>query len=141
MKLQPKDNDDVEIDMSPMIDMVFLLLIFFIVASTVIDEKVPIEDIPMAVNSSIPENKGERAIISVNKDEEVFYGIRNVPLTLDDLKLHLKAAIAENEKLRVMIRSDGNVRYEMNEKIMKICGEVGATDLIYAAYEGGEEGS
>ncbi len=40
-----------------------------------------------------------------------------------------------------MIRSDGNVRYEMNEKIMKICGEVGATDLIYAAYEGGEEGS
>lgn len=141
MKLQPKENDDIEIDMSPMIDMVFLLLIFFIVASTVIDEKVPIEDIPMAVNSSIPENKAERAIISVNKEEEVFYGIRNVPLTLEELKLHLQAAIAEDEKLRVMIRSDGNVRYEMNEKIMKICGDVGATDLIYAAYEGGEEDS
>lgn len=141
MKLQPKENDDIEVDMSPMIDMVFLLLIFFIVASTVIDEKVPIEDIPKAVHSSVPENKGERAIISVNKDEEVFFGIRNVPLSLEELKLHLQAATAENEKIRVMIRSDGNVRYEMNEKIMKICGEVGATDLIYAAYEGGEEDS
>jgi len=38
-------EEDIEIDMSPMIDMVFLLLIFFIVASVIIDEK-PKETIP-----------------------------------------------------------------------------------------------
>jgi biopolymer transport protein ExbD len=44
MKIHPKHLDeDVEIDMSPMIDMVFLLLIFFLVASTIIDEKVPVK--------------------------------------------------------------------------------------------------
>ena len=40
MKLENKDaGEDIEMDMSPMIDMVFLLLIFFIVASQIIDDK------------------------------------------------------------------------------------------------------
>ena len=141
MKIQPKDTGDIEVDMSPMIDMVFLLLIFFLVASTVIDEKIPVEDIPTAVYAKLPENKLDRAVVSVNRDEELFFGTRPEPLTLDELKLHLQAAYADDDKLRIMIRSDGNVKYEMSEKIMRVCGEVGVVDLIYAAYEGGGEDS
>ena len=49
MKLgKQTSDDDLELDMSPMIDMVFLLLIFFIVVSQVIDEK-PRVEIPDAL--------------------------------------------------------------------------------------------
>ena len=145
MKIQPKKADeDVEIDMSPMIDMVFLLLIFFIVASTVIEEKVPVKNIPTAVHATLkpPDDTINRAVISINEDEELFFGIRTVPITEEELLAYLQEAMAnaaaQNVNLRVMIRCDGNVKYEVNEKVMAICGEAGAMDLIYAAFEGAE---
>ena len=142
MKIHPKKADeDIEIDMSPMIDMVFLLLIFFIVASTVIEEKVPIKNIPTAVHATLkPEDdKIDRAVISISADEELFFGINPTPISEDDLLAYLQKARNENENLRVMIRCDGNVKYEVNEKVMAICGEAGAMDLIYAAFEGSED--
>lgn len=141
MKLEPKDNEDIEIDMSPMIDMVFLLLIFFLVASTVIDEKIKIEEIPTAVHANIPPDRLNRVVVSINRDEEIFFGINQKPITLDELEAHLSGARIEDEKLRVMIRCDGGVKYEVNEKIMAVCGKAGAMDLIYAAFEGGGDGS
>jgi len=67
MKLEPKQaDDDVLVDMSPMIDMVFLLLIFFIVASQIVDEK-PKVAIPPAKRMLMP-IKGWRRIIFL------FYG-------------------------------------------------------------------
>jgi len=135
MKLEPKEKDDFEIDMSPMIDMVFLLLIFFIVASTVIDEKVPIK-VPTAVYSKVPEQKMDRAIVAVNENGDIFYGTGGSVLTLEELKLRVSAVVAADPNLKIQIRAGGGVKYEMNEKIMKVLGEAGATDLIYAAYEG-----
>ena len=140
MKLQPKDNEDNEIDMSPMIDMVFLLLIFFLVASTVIDEKVAIK-IPTAVHATLPETKVGRITISVNEDEEIYFGVGGPVLTLDQLKQRVsaevkRAEVEHSEKPRIQIRSGGGVKYEMSEKIMQALGEAGVTDLIYAAFEG-----
>ena len=69
MKLEPKEaGDDLEVDMSPMIDMVFLLLIFFIVASQVIDEK-PKVAIPTAAYAKVPDNTTGRLMITVTADE------------------------------------------------------------------------
>lgn len=135
MKLQPKDSEDIEIDMSPMIDMVFLLLIFFIVASTVIDEKVPIK-VPTATHAKVPEQKMDRVVVAVNELDEIYLGIGGQSLTLDELRDRVRFEIERDPKLRIQIRSGGAVKYEMNEKIMKALGEAGATDLIYAAYEG-----
>jgi len=136
MKIQAKDDEEIEIDMSPMIDMVFLLLIFFLVASTIIDEKVPIQ-IPTATYAKVPDDTTGRAVISVNEKDEIYYGVGGKPLTIEELQLRLTAEMAADPKLRVQIRSGGGVKYEMNEKIMRACGEAGVTDLIYAAYEGG----
>jgi len=134
MKLRSKydDNDDIEVDMSPMIDMVFLLLIFFIVASVVIDEKVPIK-IPEAAYAKVPKDTTGRLVISVNKDDQFFLAQQAV--TLDELKERLGLELEADPNLRILIRSGGNVKYKTNEKIMIACAEVGATDLIYSAFE------
>ncbi len=135
MNLQPKDDEEIEIDMSPMIDMVFLLLIFFLVASTIIDKKIPV-NVPTAAFAVPAEDKTGRVVISVNDKDEVFYGTGGIALTIPELKQKVKAAIENNPKLLVQLRTDSMVKYEMSEKIMKACGEAGAFSLIYAAYEG-----
>ena len=67
MQLGKKQNDDdIELDMSPMIDMVFLLLIFFIVVSQVIDEKPKIE-VPEASVAKVAEETINRLMITVMK--------------------------------------------------------------------------
>jgi biopolymer transport protein ExbD len=133
MKLGAKHvEEDIEVDMSPMIDMVFLLLIFFIVASTIIDEKVPVE-IPKAAYAKVPEDTTGRLVISVNKDDSMFVG--PMPVTVIELKERLEIELEADPNLRILIRSGGEVKYQTNEKIMTACAEVGANDLIYSAYE------
>jgi len=120
--------------MSPMIDMVFLLLIFFIVASQIIKvEKVKVE-IPAAVYAKVPEDETGRFIITVDPNGTLYIGANEV--TIDELKTRLVAEVELNPKVRVVIRADGIVKYYISEKIMEACAEAGANDLIFAVFEG-----
>lgn len=134
MKLAPKYNDDdLEVDLSPMIDMVFLLLIFFIIASQVIDEK-PQVDIPYAAYAKVPEDTTGRLMITVTADEKYFIGnleIESIELLRERLALEIEA----DPNLRILIRADGDTKYRINEKVITACAEVGANDLIYSAFE------
>jgi len=134
MKLRRKDQDEVAIDMSPMIDMVFLLLIFFIVASAVIDEK-PAIDVPSAAYAKVPEDIKGRFMVTVKKDGTLLAGLRGEPVSLDQIREIVAKEVEENPRLRVHIRADGDVEYRVSEELMTACAEVGAMDMIFAAYE------
>lgn len=133
MKLKSDLGEDAELDMSPMIDMVFLLLIFFLVAASIVKvEKVPVE-IPLAVYAKVPENTTGRFEITVTESGSLF--INTTQVTLDELKTLLAPEIEANPELKVMLRADAGVKYSVNEKIMAACAEVGANDLIFNAFE------
>lgn len=133
MKLKSDLGEDAELDMSPMIDMVFLLLIFFLVAASIVKvEKVPVE-IPLAVYAKVPENTTGRFEITVTESGDLF--INTTPVTLDELKTMLAPELETNPDLKVMLRADAGVKYSVNEKIMEACAEVGANDLIFNAFE------
>ncbi|QHI70357.1 ExbD/TolR family protein [Tichowtungia aerotolerans] len=136
MKIHAKRNDDeVAVDMSPMIDLVFLLLIFFLVASAVIKiDKVPIE-VPSAVYAKVPEDETGRFAITVNADDEMFIGPASDLVALEELTDRLRSEIEADPELRIVIRADKQVKYGANEKIMEACAEAGANDLIFAAFE------
>ena len=126
------DNDDIEMDMSPMIDMVFLLLIFFVVASAIVDKKVPV-DVPEAYYAKVPEDETGRFLISVDKEGTLYVGQDVV--TIEQLKERLRPELDFNPKVRIQIRSDRMTRHKVTEEIMEACAEVGATDLIFSAFE------
>jgi biopolymer transport protein ExbD len=135
MKLNKKEEEEVEIDMSPMIDMVFLLLIFFIVASAIVKvDPVKIE-VPMAVYAKVPEDETGRFKITVNEEGAMFVGLTSDQVDLDQLQQLLIPEIEANGELKVLIRSDLKTKYEHNEKIMMACAEVGAMDMIFTAFE------
>ncbi len=133
MKIKTPPKDDVNIDMAPMIDMVFLLLIFFMVASVVTElDKVKVE-IPEAEYAKVPEDTKGRMMLSVDANNQVYVG--TVPVTIDELKELVNDELDLNPELRILIRADERVEYKTNKDIMIACGEVGATDLIYATFE------
>lgn len=133
MKLKLPQKDDVAIDMAPMIDMVFLLLIFFMVASVVTElEKVPV-DIPQAKYAKVPEDTKDRMMLSVDANNQVYVG--TLPVSIDELKKFVSDELDLNPNLRILIRADGAVEYKTNKDIMIACAQVGATDLIYATFE------
>ena len=135
MKLKSDLGEDASIDMSPMIDMVFLLLIFFLVAATVVKvKKVPVE-IPVAVYSKVTENTTGRFELTVTKSGDLF--VNTTPVTLDELKTMLEPEVKANPDLRVILRADTGVKYSVSEKIMEACAEVGANDMVFSAFEKG----
>lgn len=133
MKLKKTEESDVFIDMSPMIDMVFLLLIFFIVASAMVDMDKPQVALPEAKAAKVPDDIAGRMNLSVDINEQIYIGSQ--PVTLDELKQQVSAELDINPDLRIFIRADERVPYRVNKKLMTACAEVGAMNLIYAAFE------
>jgi biopolymer transport protein ExbD len=116
-----------------MIDMVFLLLIFFIVASAMVDLDKPTINLPTASAAKVADDVSGRLNVSVSADEQFFIGA--APATLDELKTRIAAELDLNPNLRVCIRSAAEVPYRVNKKLMTACADVGAVNLIYAAFE------
>ena len=133
MKLENKEvGEDIEMDMSPMIDMVFLLLIFFIVASQIIDEK-PKVLVPEAAAATKPVEMEDRLMVTITKDDEFFFRLQKVEF--EELAIKIQQEFEANPEIRILIRADAETKYKTNEKVMMACAEVGAVDIIFAATE------
>lgn len=135
MKLRRKDQNDIAIDMSPMIDMVFLLLIFFIVASAIVKVEPIKVEIPSAVYAKVPEDETGRAMITVTAEGQMYIGPTQKQVTLDELREWIGGEMEADPDTRILIRADEQVEYRDTEKIMEACADAGAVDMIFAAFE------
>ncbi len=134
MSVKLPARDDVEIDMAPMIDLVFLLLIFFMVASVVTVKKIDVE-IPASSHAKVPEDIKGRMMVSIDAEGNYYAYTNPDKVELNDLADMIAEELELNPDLRILIRADRRVEYEVCKKLMIACGDVGATDLIYAAFE------
>ena len=135
MKLHRKDEDEIAIDMSPMIDMVFLLLIFFIVASAVIKNEPVKIDVPSAVYAKVPKDETGRAMITLTAGGDVYVGTAQNPMTLDELKEWAELELKADNEIIFLIRADKMVKYRDTEEVVQACADVGASAMIFSAYE------
>jgi len=132
-------DDDEDINMAPMIDMVFLLLIFFMVASHMIKiDKTPVE-LPQASSSVVPEKISDRTFITIRSSDtvgeevEFFMNLKNT--TIEDIKTKISDSFLDNEDISICLRADKFVRHKHIKNIMQICAEIGVSDVIFAAFE------
>jgi len=133
MSMKLPAREDVSIDMAPMIDMVFLLLIFFMVASIMKTTKVPIK-IPESKAAKVADNIKDRVTLSLNEQGQPFINLRG-PVEFKDVTEYLNKQLDENPDTRVFIRADKDVTYKYTKKLIKACSAAGAMDLIYATFE------
>ena len=100
-KLYSTERDDVEINLSPMSDMVFILLIFFIV-TTVFVEETGVEVNKPDASASIQLEKNS-ILIAVTKENKVIYGGQDIGV--NGVRAIIKRLLL-NEDLPVIIQSD-----------------------------------
>jgi len=111
-----------EINVTPMVDVMLLLLIIFMVSAPLLTVGVPI-DLPQTQASSLDQADKEPLAISVNTDGKVF--LQNTEIKLDELVPKLQAisqARGGNDE-RIYVRGDKTVDYGT---VMKVMGRLSA---------------
>ncbi|MDB4055327.1 biopolymer transporter ExbD [Akkermansiaceae bacterium] len=133
-------NDELQVDMSPMIDMVFLLLIFFIVASTVIVVKQDPEVKPPVAKYSKKAKDGKGRIV-INVRQDGTFLAETATLTFDDsedIQKYVKErkAIEEGKGLVPVIhlRGDQGVPFKYVRKVIRAAAIAGVDNVIFSVY-------
>jgi biopolymer transport protein TolR len=111
-----------EINVTPMVDVMLVLLIIFMVSAPLLTVGVPI-DLPQTQASSLDQADKEPLAISVNTKGEVF--LQNTEIKLDELVPKLKAITAARGggDERIYVRGDKSVDYGT---VMKVMGRLSA---------------
>lgn len=120
--------------MAPMIDMVFLLLVFFMCVSTMADaEKALPLDLPESTQAKVPDDLSDRGTLSIDAEGAVFLGER--PVDLDAIKEAIAALVQRNPGTRVVVRADRTTAFQSIREVLQVCAEAGAYEIVYATHE------
>jgi biopolymer transport protein TolR len=124
-----------EINVTPFVDVMLVLLIIFMVAAPLLQVGVPIE-LPQSKGQQL-ESKKTPVIVSVKTNGEVFIADAAVPL--DELATKLKAMAKDNLDEQVFVRGDKGVDYGAVLKVMGRINEGGfrKISLVSEAEDGG----
>jgi biopolymer transport protein ExbD len=134
MRLRRRELSAEDFQMAPMIDMVFLLLVFFMCVSSLAqaDKRTPVE-LPESVESKVPEDLTDRAIVTVQPGGHVFIGGDETDLT--ELGRRLRVTLRENPRLRLQVRADRRATFAEIKRVLRACAEAGAYEIIYATHQ------
>jgi len=126
MNLRPKSRINTEFNASSMTDIVFLLLIFFIIISSVVKDPALKLVLPKGVNNVNPVNK----VIVISIDEKLNYAIDDTKTTLESLPSNLQSELKKTPEATVSIRGDKNIRYEDVMNIVMMADKLGAKVVL-----------
>ena len=119
-----------EINVTPLLDLAFVLLIIFIIAAPMLESSVNL-DLPQTSTPSESEPKRED-IRLVEIDKAGGYRLDKHPLTLDQLEYQLALIHRTNRNLIVSVRADKNGRVDNAIQLMDRCIRRGITQLSFA---------
>ncbi len=125
MKVQGAGKAYDDINITPMLDLAYVLLVIFIIMTTASVQGVKV-DLPRASNSTslaVPKTK----VISVSNDGTVF--LDAVPVSLAELQQKLTEDKATTPDLPVILKGDRAVQYDKIMQVLDLCGHVGITSI------------
>lgn len=109
-----------EINITPFVDVMLVLLIIFMVAAPLLTVGVPVE-LPKTAANALPGDQEEPLTVTITAGGEV--QIMTTPVARDQLVGKLRAIAAERETDRVFLRADGAISYEA---VMQVMGALSA---------------
>lgn len=112
-------NLKAEINVTPMIDVMLVLLVIFMVTAPLMTVGVPV-DLPKTQAKAISEST-EPLVVSISKDEKLF--LQETEVKLETLVPQLKAITEAKPETRIFVRGDQSIAYGL---IMKVMGTLSA---------------
>ncbi len=132
MKLEIASPEEPQFAMAPMIDMVFLLLVFFMCASHLSQKQnIPL-DIPTASKAVVPRERPDRWVVNVQEDGSLFSG--SDPVELDQLNTIVTARREQDPNLKVYLRADANAHHKHVKRVMNKLAQAGISDFIFGVF-------
>jgi biopolymer transport protein ExbD len=134
--LLKKAEEEVGFQLAPMIDMTFLLLVFFMVTTKISKEQIKVEiKLPTASNGVVPSDLSNRDIVSIDGDGRYFIG--QDPATKEELTAYLKKrySFKTPKPLRLYVRADRKTPGKQVKELMRIASEAGAVNVIFGSYQ------
>jgi biopolymer transport protein ExbD len=128
--LRPKKLS-LSLDMAPLIDIVFQLLIFFMLTFSFSAPSIHLE-LPKAVTSDKPKN--ENIVISLDKAGKIFVG--TAPVEMAGLKNRLASELARKPASAVHLRGDAQMPYHYFVEVMDTARQAGARQIHIVHQEG-----
>ena len=135
-----KDDDQLHVDMSPMIDMVFLLLIFFIVNATAIIVKTDPEVTPPVADQARVQEDGRGRIV-VNVREDGTFTAEDFNMVLEDvdaIREYVREAREEIERQglapKLHLRGDKDTVFRHSRTAIRGAAGAGVDQVVFAVY-------
>ena len=136
MNLRPERTDErVDINLTPLIDVVFLLLIFFMV-STTFDRHAKLKvELPEA-SAKQQQQVDEPVVLSIDAKGNYFINDRQiVNTTLETLKTALAKTVGDNKEVSLVLRADAKTPHQSVVRAMDAASQLGLTRLSIATIE------
>ncbi len=126
MELEGRKKVSIQLNITPLIDVVFLLLIFFMLSSHFVHHSGIKITLPQTFTAKLhPE---EDIIISITKDNSVYLNEEEV--TLNNLLDKLRMKLAEAKKKTVIIKADEKIDLGLAVKVMDMAKQAEAEGLV-----------
>lgn len=126
MEFEGRKRINMHLDIAPLIDIVFLLLIFFMLTANFIMQPGIKITLP-AAKSSLPQEE-DNIIISITKDNRIF--LNESEKNLDELEFALQKKLEESEGKTVILKADEKINLGLAIKVMDIAKYVGSEKLV-----------
>jgi biopolymer transport protein ExbD len=125
------DEVDPEFELTPMIDVVFLLIAFFMTLISFISAELVELELPEAEQATVPEEPGERQYISIDEAGQIYFGSSQI--SEESLTDQLAALKKEIPSLKVFLRADAKTPHRHVNTAMAATARAGIFDLIFAS--------
>jgi len=133
MQLRASKTEDPEISLTSLIDVVFLLLIFFMVSTTFEQQAVLKVDLPEASNVSQPENQADSFELVIDHRGQYYLNDRRL---VDGRPSTLRAAFieaaGEKRNIPIILRADAETPHHFVVTAMDVTAQLGFTRLSIA---------
>jgi len=117
-----KDTEPMgEINVTPLVDVMLVLLIIFMVTAPLLTQGVDV-DLPEAASPPMHQNV-EPLVVSINRKGEIF--LQKKPVRLEQLAPRIKAIREQKKDLPIFIRGDAKTPYENVARVMSALSSAG----------------
>lgn len=122
-------RQSLELNIAPLIDMVFILLIFFLVTTSFVRETGVDVQRPSAT-TAVSKDRAT-LLIAVTADDQIY--VEHSLIDIRALRIHVERALAENPEGSVVIVADRASRTGTAIQVLDACRQAGAEDVAIAA--------
>ena len=138
---QINSEEEIGFQVASMIDIVFLLLIFFIVASQLQDLEIEKQvSLPIADSAQAKKSEGvQEILINVLSNGVVKVSGSELPMNKLAEELRKVADTSDKSEKKILIRGDKNAHYGRMMRIMRSCAQAGLWNVSFAAFQEAEQ--